>query len=58
MCTVNLDASGKWSMNETGQDKADHSYWKGFNNRRAQALEFYSLPAQLAPLSLLERDLP
>jgi hypothetical protein len=55
---VSLAARGKWSMNETGQDKADHSYWKGFKNRRAQALNFYCLPAQLAPSSLLERDLP
>jgi predicted dienelactone hydrolase len=55
---VPVAAEGKWSKNETGQDKADHSYWKGFKNRSALGLELYHWPAQRAPSSSLERDQP
>ncbi len=53
-----IAACSKWSKNETGQDKADHSYWKGFKNRSAPGLDFYHWPAQLTPSSSLERDQP
>jgi predicted dienelactone hydrolase len=47
---------GKWSKDETGHEKADHSYWKGFKNRSALGLEFYHWPAQVAPSSTPHRD--
>lgn len=39
-------ADGKWSQNQDGTFKADHTYWKGFKDRTAVGLEFYHRPAQ------------
>lgn len=39
-------ADGKWSRDDQGHDRPDHTYWKGFPNRSALGLEFYHLPAQ------------
>ncbi|WP_243248439.1 alpha/beta hydrolase family protein [Pseudomonas maioricensis] len=47
-------ADGKWSTDETGREKPDHSYWKGFKNRSALGLEFYHWPAQTTPSSTTE----
>ncbi|MCQ2997508.1 dienelactone hydrolase [Pseudomonas syringae] len=49
-------ADGKWSKDETGREKPDHSYWKGFKNRSALGLEFYHWPAQATPSSTTQRD--
>ncbi|SQF99328.1 hydrolase [Paucimonas lemoignei] len=49
---------GKWSKDETGADKPDHSYWKGFKNRSALGLEFYHWPASADPASTAPRDRP
>lgn len=49
---------GKCSKDETGADKPDHSYWKGFKNRSALGLEFSHWPASADPASTAPRDRP
>jgi predicted dienelactone hydrolase len=39
-------AEGVWSVSEDGTEQADHSYWKGFQNRTAVGLLFETKAAQ------------
>ena len=53
---VPLASAGKWSKDQSGHEKPDHSYWKGFKNRSALGLEFHHWPVQVAPSSASRRD--
>lgn len=36
---------GLWSVDEAGEPKADHTHWKGFQNRTAKGMRFETLKA-------------
>jgi hypothetical protein len=35
--------SGVWAVDESGAEKPEHTYWKGFPNRTAKGLRFERL---------------
>jgi len=39
---IQLSNKGVWSQNKDGSFKPDHTHWKGFPNRTALGMEFYS----------------
>ena len=39
LALIENGADGKWSVDEKGQPKPDHTYWKGFGNNQAVGLK-------------------
>jgi hypothetical protein len=43
---VESSNDGVWATEKDGEEKAEHTYWKGFANRTATGLRFETLTAE------------